>query len=121
MPQWAKLPQAPHADLFTLASSHSQGGKGKCGHARARARASGCDLADYQVRRAALGVLLITVGKLVDEALGWRREDHRELLEECGVDMPEESLKYLCCLNVLGTEFGYHNVGIWMITKVAKD
>ena len=32
----------------------------------------------------------------------------------------ESDMKYLCCLNVLGTEMGYHNVGIWMFAHVKK-
>ena len=44
----------------------------------------------------------------------------REVLEECGAHLPIEDIKFVTVMNVLYTEVGYHNVGIFMFCKVDK-
>ena len=43
------------------------------------------------------------------------------MLEECGAHLPLEDIKFVTVMNVLYTEVGYHNVGIFMLCKVAKE
>ena len=45
----------------------------------------------------------------------------REVFEECDAILDIKSLKYIATMNVRGVEFGYHNVGIFMISPVLKD
>ena len=42
----------------------------------------------------------------------------REVLEECGAHLPLEDIKFVNVMNVLLTEHGYHNVGIFMFCHV---
>jgi len=44
----------------------------------------------------------------------------REVEEECGAHLPLEDIKFVTVMNVLFTEHGYHNVGIFMFCKVDK-
>ena len=44
----------------------------------------------------------------------------REVLEECGAHLPLQDIKFVTVMNVLYTEVGYHNVGIFMFCKVDK-
>ena len=44
----------------------------------------------------------------------------REVLEECDAVLDRKSLRYVATMNVRGVEFGYHNVGIFMIAPVIK-
>jgi 8-oxo-dGTP pyrophosphatase MutT (NUDIX family) len=45
----------------------------------------------------------------------------RELEEECGVSIALDRFKFVTVMNVLFTEHGYHNVGIFMFVKVLKS
>ena len=45
----------------------------------------------------------------------------REVLEECAAHLDPKQIKYITTMNVLGVEFGYHNVGLFMLTQVKKD
>jgi 8-oxo-dGTP diphosphatase len=44
----------------------------------------------------------------------------RELLEECAVVLEPSRFHYVTTMNVRGVEFGYHNVGIFMLAPVTK-
>ena len=44
----------------------------------------------------------------------------REVYEECDAVLDPKSLRYVATMNVRGVEFGYHNVGIFMIAPVIK-
>ena len=41
--------------------------------------------------------------------------------EECDADLQLDQIKFITVMNVLYTEVGYHNVGIFMFSKVDKD
>ena len=45
----------------------------------------------------------------------------REVTEECDADLQLDQIKFITVMNVLYTEVGYHNVGIFMFTRVDKD
>ena len=45
----------------------------------------------------------------------------REVLEECGSILDPAKIRYITTMNVRGVEFGYHNVGMFMLTQVKKD
>ena len=51
----------------------------------------------------------------------FERKAQREVAEECGAEIPIEEFKFVTVVNVLFTEHGYHNVGIFMFCKVDKD
>ena len=44
----------------------------------------------------------------------------REVYEECDAVLDPKSLRYVATMNVRGVEFGYHNVGIFMVAPVVK-
>jgi 8-oxo-dGTP diphosphatase len=44
----------------------------------------------------------------------------RELKEECGLDYPRESFKFVTVINVSKPEFSFHNVGIIMAIRVSS-
>ena len=39
----------------------------------------------------------------------------REFEEECGILIDQKEFHYITTMNVLGVEFNYHNVGIFMV------
>ena len=43
----------------------------------------------------------------------------RETLEETGLDLSKENVKYISTVNVKGVDFGYHNVGIYMVSDIS--
>lgn len=45
----------------------------------------------------------------------------RETMEETGAKIPPERIKYLCTMNVMDLDIGYHNVGISLVVQVKKD
>ena len=44
----------------------------------------------------------------------------REVMEECGVKLEKERIRYVATMNVRGVEFDYHNVGIFMVSALAN-
>ena len=45
----------------------------------------------------------------------------REVLEEVNLKVEASRMRYVATMNVRGVEFGYHNVGIFMLAQVQKD
>ena len=43
------------------------------------------------------------------------------MLEECAAHLPLKDIKFVTVMNVLYTEVGYHNVGIFMFCAVIKQ
>lgn len=39
----------------------------------------------------------------------------REVLEECGVTIKPEDIKYIGTMNIMQLDVGYHNVGVYMV------
>ena len=44
----------------------------------------------------------------------------REVLEEVDISVEPSRMRYVATMNVRGVEFGYHNVGIFMVARVTK-